>query len=205
MRTAITTLALAGLTTAASAQFTQGTGTVTITTSASTVNVGDVFTIGVLLSDDIPGNSVFAFDLQVTGTGAAFSSVPDSLLADPSGSGHVFVFEGQLTADGASGAGLPADILSPDLSTPFDDLTVFTFQVQATQAGVTSFAPTAGPAEGFLDVFGGIAPVHQTEIVLTPGEYEEVNFVGTAITVIPAPSSVTPLALAIPLAARRRR
>ena len=46
-RAAIPALALAGLTTSAAAQWT---GTVTLTSSATTVNAGDVFTIGVNLA-----------------------------------------------------------------------------------------------------------------------------------------------------------
>ncbi len=191
-------LALAGLTTSAYAGHHE-TGFITLTASATTVSVGETFTIGVVLSDNIPDNSVFTFDVLVAGSGAAFSTVPGSLVFDPAGSGFIFGELGQINPDGAQGLGGSADIFSPSLDAPLDDLTVFTFQVLATQNGAITFTPEDGP---------GPNPAIQTYapgIVLFPVQYDQIVFEGITITVIPAPSAVALLAIAAPFTTRRRR
>ena len=192
MRTAITAIALAGLTSVAIAQ---NVGTVSLTASDATVNVGDVFTIGVVLTDNISGNSIFVFNVDVSGSGAAFSTVPGSLASDP----LVFGFSGAITNNGAHALGGASDIIGPEFDPSLDDLTVFSFQVTATEAGLISFSPSdAGYAS-----FNAIGQV-MYGIVAFPGDYDEVVLIGASVNVIPTPSSLIPLALAFPLTARRR-
>ncbi|MEZ6243152.1 MAG: hypothetical protein R3B57_08925 [Phycisphaerales bacterium] len=189
--------ALAGLATATKAQTI---GYVTLTASATTVSVGDTFTIGVVLSDNIPGNSVFTFDILVAGAGAPFSTVPGSLVDDPSGSGFIFGFLGQVNPDGAQGLGGPADAFPPTFETPLDDLTVFTFQVLATHAGVITYTPEDGPSPNIAMqtwMAGGI--------ILLPAWYDDIVFESVTVNVIPAPPAAALLALAVPPAIRRRR
>lgn len=203
MRSAITAVAIAGLTTGAHAGFSFGTGVVTLTTSASTVNVGDTFTVGVYLSDMDPFLYVSGFDLRVTGTGAAFSTVPGSMVVDPSGSEFVWAdgFMGAITNNGAQGSGTTSNILSGS-SHPLDDLTVFTFQVEATQGGLITFdAADAGYTE-FID---SIAWLDTCGVAVCFYEYEEIIFNSVTVTIIPAPPSTIAIALAFPLATRRRR
>ncbi len=198
MRTAITTLALAGLTSTAHAQ---NVGTVTLNASAVTVNVGDIITIGVVLSDDIPGASVFAFDVLVTGSGAAFSTVPGSLVADPSESDFFeFGFLGQINPDGAQALGGSSDFFGPSFDAPLDDLTVFTFQILPTHGGVITFDPADSPVSPNAAIQQLVKGT-----IYQPGDYHTVVFEGVTITVIPAPFSLIPIAFAFPLTARRRR
>ncbi|MFI4896260.1 MAG: hypothetical protein ACIARR_00365 [Phycisphaerales bacterium JB059] len=194
---AIATIALTGLTTVATAQTV---GTVTLTASTNTALIGETFTIGVVLSDNIDGPSVFAFDLAVTGSGAAFSTIPDSLVGDPSASGFVFGFTGQINPGGAQAFGQSNDILGPTLDAPLDDLAVFTFQVLATQSGTVTF----NASDGDNVSVNSMAHEHPC-IVLCPDDYDQIAFEGLTITVIPTPPSLVPLALAFPLATRRRR
>lgn len=197
MRTAITAIALAGLTSAVTAQPT--TGTVTVTSSASTVSVGDTVTIGALLSDNISGPSVLSFNVRVTGSGAAFSTIPGSLVEDPGESGHFFGFQGQVEHNGAAALGGSWDFVGPDFQASLDDLTAFTFQITATQAGSITFTPSV-----YRDAFPPIQHLI-LGIVNFPADYEIVVLEPITITVIPGPSSLAPLALAFPLATRRRR
>ena len=197
-RSAITTVALAGLTASAYAGHHQ-TGFITLTASATTVSVGETFTIGVVLSDNIEGNSVFTFDVLVAGSGAAFSSVPGSLIDDPSGSGFVHFFSGQINPDGAQGLGGAADLLPPTLDPSLDDLTVFTFQVLATQGGAITFTPEDGPSAN------AAIQTWTHGIVLKPAPYDQIVFESVTVNVIPAPSGAVILAFAGSLAARRRR
>ncbi len=202
MRTAITALALAGLTAGADAGHFVSTGMVTLTSSAATVNVGDVFTIGVLLTDNIPGNSVFAFDVLVSGSGAAFSTLADSIVVDPFDSGFVFGFNGQVNPDGAQGLGGSSDILGPTFDRPLDNVIIFTFQVLATQGGSISFNPEDGPGPNLAMHYASSA-LFRT--LIAPVNYDEIIFNGITITVIPAPSGAALLLLAGLISTRRRR
>ncbi len=194
-RPALALLALAGL--AAPAHAGIGTGFVTLTASATTVHVGDTFTIGVALSDDLADPSVWGYNVLVTGSGAAFSTVAGSLVFDPT------LFpdfqSGQVTPDGAWGFGSAADLLGPSLEPALDDLTVFTFQVLATQGGVIHFDPAEGP--------GSLEPIetYVPGIVLQPAPYGQVVLTGVSVNVIPTPPTLAAVLLAAPLAARRRR
>eukprot|EP00913_Durusdinium_trenchii_P006341 g5953.t1 len=188
MQTAISIAALAGLTTAAAAQTV---GTVTLTASTNTALIGETFTIGVVLSDNIDGPSVFAFDLAVTGSGAAFSTLPDSLVGDPSASGFVFGFTGQINPDGAQAFGQSNDILGPTLDAPLDDLAVFTFQVLATQSGTVTFNASDGDN---LSV-NSMAHEHPC-IVLCPDDYDQIVFEGLTITVRAQNMVRTPITIA---------
>ena len=97
MRTAITIAALAGLTTAANAQTV---GTVTLTASTHTALIGETFTIGVVLSDNISGNSVFAFDLMIEGFGPGVA-IPSAPVANAG----VFGFNGSVSGNAVTGLG----------------------------------------------------------------------------------------------------
>ncbi len=194
MRTAISALALAGLTTAATAQTV---GTVTVTTSATTVSVGDVFTIGVVLSDNISGNSVFAFDLMVEGFGPGVVFMAGDPTPDPG----VFGFAGSASGNSVTGLGGSSDILGPDLDPSLDGVTVFTFQVEIgpLATGQLTFSASEGPGPNEALQWG------KPGIVFLPANYDLIDFGSVTITVIPAPSSLIPLALSIPLATRPRR
>ena len=204
MRTAITTIALAGLSTAVSAQTV---GTVTVTSSASTVNVGDTFTIGVHLNDNISTISVWRFDLVINGVGAAFSTVPGSLTPHPSINTDpdyvdYFGFLGQLNPDGAQGYATAPDALGPTLDIGFDDLTVFTFQVTAQQAGSITFSPNAPSGYAFDAVF---TTVSSGVGVFIPWLYDEIIFNNATVNVIPAPPAIGALGILSMITTRRRR
>ncbi len=192
-RAAAPLAALAGLTTAAHSQMV---GVVTIFSSAATISVGEVVTIGVVLSDNIDGPSVFAFDLHVSGSGAGFTPVADSLSSHPI---H-FGFEGEISPDGARAFGGSPDLLGPTLDESLDDLTVFSFRIQATQAGLITFDAEDG---GFYETVNSLAAAYTAHIF--PMDYDELLFENATITVIPAPPGLALLAVMIPLATRRRR
>ncbi len=196
---AVPVLALAGLVTGVSAQTI---GTVTVTTSATTVNVGETFTIGVLLSDNIPGGSVFAFDVEVSSAG----SMSIAGITDPVPEASIFGFAGSATATGATGLGGSSDILGPSFDAPLDGVTVYSFQSTATSTGSRTFTP----GDGSWDVVFGIAWTGSSSglipgIALIPNPYDEIIFESITITVIPAPPAIALLALALPLSARRKR
>jgi len=190
MKSAIAIAAVAGLATVASAQ---NVGTVTLTSSAATVASGATFTVGVVVSDNISGNSVFAFDVEVSGTG-------DYTTGAPTAHASVFGFSGASTATGATGLGGSSDILGPDLDPSLDGVTVYTFQVTAGAAGLIdlSAADGGGPNAAMQwGVEGGI--------VILPADYDSISFGSVRVTVTPAPSGVALLGLGGLVAARRRR
>ena len=192
MKSAIAIAAVAGLATVASAQ---NVGTVTLTSSAASVLTGETFTIGVVLSDNISGNSVFGFDVEVVGAGAAFSS------SAPTADASIFGFNGAATASGATGLGGSSDILGPDLNPSLDGVTVYTFQVTAgAEVGSIDFSAQdgAGPNAAMQwGVEGGI--------VIVPADYDSIEFNGVSVNVTPAPSGMALLGLGGLVAARRRR
>ena len=191
---AIATAALAGLTTAAAAQ---NVGTVTLTAGAVTVpNIGDTFTIGVVVSDNIAGNSVFAFDLMIEAFGPGIV-VMDSVTPDPG----IFGFAGSASGSTVTGLGGSSDILGPDLDPSLDGVRVFTFQVTATATcGQYDFMVSDGPGPNAAMQWG-----EGGGIVINPRDYDEIVFNGISITVFPAPGTVSLLAGAGLLASRRRR
>ncbi|MEZ6243153.1 MAG: hypothetical protein R3B57_08930 [Phycisphaerales bacterium] len=200
-RRTLAVAALTGLVTNAPAQTI---GTVTITTSVTTVNVGDTFTVGVFLTDNTPGIYVGAFDVHVSGVGAAFSTVPDGLVIDPSGSGLVWTdgFLGGIEPDGARGAGSSINLIFPFSPDQLEDLTVFSFQVRATQGGIITF--NASDA-GLTDIVDAIGWINSCGVGPCFMPYDEVTFNSATVTVIPTPPSLIPLALAAPIVTRPRR
>lgn len=189
MKSAIAIAAVAGLATVASAQ---NVGTVTLTSSAATVASGATFTVGVVLSDNISGNSVFSFDLSISGTG-------DYNAAAPVADAGVFGFAGGSDGSTVTGLGGSTDILGPTLDSSLDGVQVMSFQVTAGAAGVITFDAAAGAVNSAMTygIEGGI--------VILPGEYDEIIFEGVSITVTPAPSGMALLGLGGLVAARRRR
>ena len=194
MKPAITIAALAGLTTPALAQ---NIATVTLTTSVMTVATGDTFTIGVVLSDNIPGNSVFAFDIEVASAG-----VLDIVgVGEPVADSSVFGFNGASTSTGATGLGGSSDILGPTLDDPLDGLTVFTFQVTAgANVGSRTFTAMDGPGPN-----PAVQYALNGGIVLIPENYDEIVFNSVTVSILPAPASLTLLALTSLACGRRRR
>lgn len=194
MKSAITIAALAGLTTVAAAQTV---GTVTLTSSSTSVaNIGDTFTIGVILSDNISGNSVFAFDLMIESFGPGIV-VMDSVTPDPG----VFGFASSTSDSTVTGLGGSSDILGPDLDPSLDGVLVFTFQVTATvTCGQYDFMVSDGPGPNSAMQWG-----EGGGIVINPREYDEIVFNGVSVTVFPAPGTASLLAGAALLATRRRR
>ncbi len=189
MKSAIAIAAVAGLATIASAQ---NVGTVTLTSSATTVNSGDVFTIGVVLSDNISGNSVFSFDLSIGGAG-------DYNAAAPTGDAGVFGFAGGSDGSTVTGLGGASDILGPTLDPSLDGVTVMTFQVTAGAAGTIDFTAAAGAVNAAMSfgIEGGI--------VILPGAYDSIDLGSVSVNVVPAPSGMALLGLGGLVAARRRR
>ncbi len=191
MKSAITIAAVAGLATVASAQ---NVGTVTLSAADATIAVGGMTTISVTLSDNIAGNSVFAFDLDVTASGAAHT------LSDQQVDAGVFGFGGGIAGSVASGLGGSSDILGPDLDPSLDGVTVFTFKVTGDAEGLIDFAASdgTGPNPAMQWGMGG-------GIVIAPALYDSIEFVGTRVTVTPAPSGMALLGLGGLVATRRRR
>lgn len=193
MRKAIPTIALAGLTTTVTAQ---NIATVVATASSSTVGVGETVTISVVLSDNIPGNSVFAFNLEILGAGPLGVTLHD--LEQDAG---VFGFSGGIDGNNVTGLGGSSDILGPTLDFALDGVTVFRYQVTVTDdLGRIDFTPTLGAGPNPAVQWG-----LEGGVVILPQDYDEIIFHGTYVQVVPTPSSLIPLALAAPLALRRRR
>ncbi len=186
------TVPLAGLATAATAQ--EYTGRVTLTSSATTVSVGDLFTIGLVVDDDPPSPGVLSFDALVTGPGAAFSTIPGSLEPDP----FIFAFDGQLNPDGAQATGGSSDFLPPGF-TPINGLTVFTFRARAEAVGQITFTAEDGPGPNGLINWG------LKGFIFIPIEYADVIIQDVTVNVVPSPATPALLLAAGPLAARRRR
>jgi len=193
MRTPITVAALAGLTTAVSAQ---NIGTVSLTASVATAPIGGVFTIGIVLSDNIAGNSVFAFDLMVEGFGPGIA-VP----MDPTPDAGVFGFSGSASGSVVTGLGGSSDILGPDLDPSLDGVTVFSFQVTTeVTCGMYEFTVSDGPGPNSAMQWG-----QEGGIVILPAEYDQIVFNGVSIFINPSPATTPLLALAGCVATRRRR
>ncbi len=193
MKISVTLAALAGLTTIASAQ---NVGTVTLTVATTQIVDSGVFDVGVVLSDNIAGNSVFAFDLLIDILGDQTFTI----LSGPTPDTSVFGFAGGSTASSVTGLGGASDILGPTLDPSLDGVTVFTFQVMAGNIGdVHTFAASAGDVNAAMSfgVEGGI--------VILPGLYDDIIFQGVTVFVTPAPGTLSLLAGAGLLAARRRR
>ncbi|MFI4896257.1 MAG: hypothetical protein ACIARR_00350 [Phycisphaerales bacterium JB059] len=192
MKSAITVAAVAGLATVAAAQ---NVGTITVTAADMTIGIGQMTTISVVLSDNIAGNSVFAFDVDVTAAGDAGFS-----LSDLAPEASVFGWNGGLAGNVASGLGGSSDILGPDLDPSLDDLAVFSFKVMGTSEGSISFTASdgAGPNPAIQWGSGG-------GIVINPEVYDSIEFVGATVRVTPAPSGMALLGLGGLAVARRRR
>ncbi len=187
-------IALAGLTTTAAAQ---NIGTVTATASAATVSVGETFTIGVVVDDNgESANGVVIFDLLVAGSGAAFTTVPDSLSFHPLVG---LVGGAQINPNGAQAAGAHRDLLGPTIDPPLNGLAVFSFQATATETGQIDFQALDGLFEerAIRSIIHGI--------VTLPQDYDQIIFESVTVNVIPSPSAAVSFALAIPLATLRRR
>jgi len=194
MKSAIAIAAVAGIATVASAQ---NVGTVSLASSAGTVGFGDTFTISVSVSDNISGNSVFAFDIEVSGAGAG----GDFSTGAPTADAGVFGFSGASTATGATGLGGSSDILGPDLDPALDGVTVYTFQVTAGNTeGVIDFSSADGGGPNAAMQWGV-----EGGIVILPADYDSIDFGGVSVTVTPAPSGMALLGLGGLVAARRRR
>ncbi len=193
-RYTIVTAALAGLTTVASAQTV---GTVTLTASAATIGLGETFTIGVVLSDNISGNSVIAFDLMVEGFGPGIVFMAGDPTPDPG----VFGFAGSASGNSVTGLGGSSDILGPDLDPSLDGVTVFTFQVEIgpLATGQLTFSASEGLGPNEALQWG------KPGIVFLPANYDLIVFNSVSILVLPAPGTVPLLAAAGLLAMRRRR
>ncbi len=190
----IGTAALAGLTCVATAQ---NIADVRLFVSDSSVAEGGTTTISVVLSDNISGNSVFAFDLNISSSNSGFEIVAGSLSPD----GGIFGFSGVELSNGVSALGGSSDILGPDLDPSLDGVTVFTFQVRVLSLNNAPFTFTAsdgpGPNNAVQWGAGG-------GIVIDPRDYDIINF-GSVSFGIPAPSGLALLSLAGGVAARRRR
>jgi len=192
MKSGIAIAAVAGLAAVASAQGTKG--IVELTASSTSVAVGDVVTIGVVV-DDISPSGVLAFDLMVTSADAGFT-----VLGAPTFNAAVFGASGAALANGATGLGGSTDILGPGFEAPLNGLTVYTFQIMITAAFsgeiVFNSADGTGPNAAMqYAITGGI--------VLLPGAYDTINH-GT-LRLVPAPSGMALLGLGGLVAARRRR
>ncbi len=193
MKSAITIAAVAGLATIVSAQ---NIGTVTVTSSAATIGIGEMATISVILSDNIDGNSVFAFDLNVTGAGDAGVTLSD--LASDAG---VFGFNGAIAGNSVTGLGGASDILGPTLDPSLDGVAVYTFKVTGTSEGTITFSAADGAGPNPAMQFG-----IEGGIVILPGDYDSIDFGnGATVRVTPAPSGMALLGLGGLVAARRRR
>ncbi|MFI4896259.1 MAG: hypothetical protein ACIARR_00360 [Phycisphaerales bacterium JB059] len=193
---AIATIALAGLTSVATAQ---NIATVTLTTSATTILPGQAVTIGVVITDNIDGPSVFGFDLEISGVG----SLPFTTTA-PTPNASIFGFNGASTATGAVGLGGSSDILGPDLDPGLDGITVFTFQFtpsgSATIGDFITFTASDGPGPNSALQWG-----EEGGIVILPREYDEIIFTDLSFHIIPTPPGAALLGLGGLVAARRRR
>jgi len=193
MKSAITIAAVAGLATVASAQ---NVGTVSITAANATIGIGQMTTISVVLSDNIAGNSVFAFDVAVDGAGGA-GYTTSNLQANAG----VFGFNGALTATGANGLGGSSDILGPTLDQSLDGVAVYTFQITGTAEGSVTFTGSDGAGPNPAMQFG-----IEGGVVILPGTYDSIDFGnGATVRVTPAPSGMALLGLGGLAVARRRR
>lgn len=193
MKSAITIAAVAGLATVASAQ---NVAFVNVTASASTIGIGEMATISVILSDNISGNSVFAFDLDVTGSGDAGFTLSD-IAPDAS----VFGWNGSISGNVASGLGGSSDILGPTLDSSLDGVAVYTFKVTGDSEGSVTFLASDGAGPNPAVQFG-----IEGGVVILPGFYDDIDFGnGVTIRVTPAPSGMALLGLGGLAAARRRR
>ena len=193
MRTTVPILACAGLTTVVAAQ---NIATVTLTASENTAGGGETVTMSLIISDNIPGASVFAFNIEILGTGPLGVAIHD-LEPDPA----VFGFSGGIAGNNITGLGGSSDILGPTLDAALDGVAVFTFQVTLTDdLGRKDFMPTLGPGPNPA-VQWGLEGV----LVILPQDYDEIIFNGTFVQWVPTPHSLAPLALVGPLAFRRRR
>lgn len=194
MKSVIAVAALAGLTAASTAQTI---GSVTLTASHTSAAIGDEITIGVVLSDNIAGNSVFAFDINAISLASTLRIVPGSIQAD----GGVFGFASSEETHSVTGLGGASDILGPTLDASLDGVQVFSFQVVVVSAAIPSMSVTA--ADG-----AGPNPAMQWGleggIVILPQDYDEITFNTVTIT-IPSPATAVTLPLAAALAGRRRR
>lgn len=192
MKSAITVAAVAGLATVAAAQ---NVGTITVTAADSTIAIGQMTTISVVLSDNISGNSVFAFDVDVNGAGDAGFSLSD-LTPDAS----VFGWNGSLGASTASGLGGSSDILGPDLDPSLDGVAVFTFKVTGDSEGSVTFTAADGAGPNPAMQWG-----EEGGIVINPAFYDSIDFGSVTVRVTPAPSGMALLGLGGLAVARRRR
>jgi len=193
MKSAITIAAVAGLATVASAQ---NIGTVSVTAASATIGIGESTTISVVLSDNISGNSVFAFDIAVDGAGGA-GFTTSNLVSDAG----VFGFNGSLTATGATGLGGSSDILGPTLDASLDGVAVFTFEVTGTAEGSVTFTASDGAGPNPAMQWG-----MEGGVVILPANYDSIDFGnGATVRVTPAPSGMALLGLGGLAVARRRR
>ncbi|MEZ6243151.1 MAG: PEP-CTERM sorting domain-containing protein [Phycisphaerales bacterium] len=177
-------IALAGLTTAASAQ-TKGTITLTILNVSENIYAVNVY------ADDVGAPGVFAFDIAIDLVGAG------TLLTGPTqGGAYVFGFSGGLTPTGVEAVGGSTDIFGPTFDAPLNALLLFSFQFQHFGGFVGAIAHDgSGPNPALQTVTEG-------GIVLLPANYDEINFDSVSF---PAPSSTALLGIGAILGARRRR
>ena len=193
MKSAITIAAVAGLATVASAQ---NIGVVSVTASTDEIGIGEMATVSVVLSDNIDGLSVFAFDLDITGAGDAGVT-----LSDLSADAGVFGFNGGIAGNVVSGLGGSSDILGPTLDAALDGVTVMTFKVTGESEGSITFTAADGTGPNPAMQWG-----IEGGVVILPGAYDSFDFGnGATIRVTPAPSGMALLGLGGLAAARRRR
>jgi hypothetical protein len=193
--TPVAMAAFAGLTSAALAQ---NIATVTLTSSDVTVLSSQTVTIGVVITDNIDGPSVFGFDLEISG----FGTLPFTTSA-PTPAPSIFGFNGASTATGVTALGGSSDILGPDLDPGLDGITAFTFQFTPGPAMIgdfLTFTATDGPGPNSALQWG-----EEGGIVIIPREYDQIIFNDITFVIIPAPSAFAPLMLAAAFASRRRR
>ena len=195
MRIPISLIAIStfGLPTGACAQTI---ATVSLITSHTEVAPGDTFTIGVILSDNIAGNSVWGFDITVTGTfGVDYST------SEPTPSPRLEFFNGFTNPTGAHGRG-NADLLFP-FDPSLDGVAVYTFEATVSESAQVGdridFVPMDG-AHPSAAVLWGLVPGP----VIFPQEYDDIQFFGVPVLIVPTPGTA-PMLLFIALAARRQR
>lgn len=193
MKPAIAIAALAGLTTTAHAQ---NIATITLTASTTMADIGETVTIGAVLTDNITGNSVWFYDVEVASAG----SMSIAGITAPTHDVGVGWFEGAATSTGATGLGGSIDILGPNLDPSLDDVTVYTFQFTLASAGSRTF--TAMDGDGPFDA---VRYAIEGGIVMLPVEYDEYVFVPITVHAVPGPTTLTLLALAPIVATQRRR